>query len=151
MMHITWKDKTFSELTVHEFHEILRLRIDAFVVEQNCVYPELDGADPKAIHFFGIDPLGQAIACARIIPPGPDGLPHIGRVVVRMDHRGKGLATELMQRVLEVVKGRFGSRRSALDAQAHLEHFYARLGFSRIGPDHLLDGIPHVEMRREAE
>ena len=133
-----------------EWHDLLRLRIDVFVVEQNCPYPEIDGADATAIHLFATDMYDTIVAYARILPPGSDGLPHIGRVVVRSNERGKGIATELMERALLRVAELHGSMRSALAAQTHLEQFYAALGFERAGQDYMLDGIPHVDMIHEA-
>lgn len=149
MMEIQWSTKRFKELTVHELHDLLRLRVDIFVVEQACAYAEIDGRDPVAIHLFAQGADGSMIACARILPPEVDGVPHIGRIVVRADHRGKGVAGDLMLRALEVLHQQYGSRRSELAAQAHLERFYARFGFVRQGPDYPWDGIPHVDMRRE--
>lgn len=149
VMDIRWSTKRFDELTVHELHDLLRLRVDIFVVEQACVYAEIDGQDPAALHLFAQATDGAMIAYARILPPDSDGLPHIGRIVVRADHRGKGVATDLMMRAMENLRQHYGSRRSALAAQAHLVAFYERFGFVRQGPDHLLDGIPHVDMRRE--
>lgn len=144
-----WIIKRFEELTLNELHDLLRLRVDVFVVEQNCPYPELDGLDHDATHIMALDDEGLLLAYARLLPPYDDGVPHIGRVVVRTEARGKGLASHLMQRALSEVERRWGSARSALAAQAHLEHFYGQHGFVRIGTDYLLDGIPHVDMRRE--
>jgi len=143
--------KRFEELTVHELHDLLRLRVDVFVVEQNCPYPEIDGLDITARHLLLRDKTDALIAYARILPPEHNGLPHIGRVIVHKDHRGKGVAQRLMDHALSVVYEIYGSRRSALASQAHLERFYARSGFERIGPDYILDGIPHVDMQRNAD
>jgi len=148
-MELRWTTKRFADLTVHELYDLLRLRVDIFVVEQTCPYPEIDGQDQHAVHLFASDKDGALIACARILPPEKDDRPHIGRIAVRKDLRGKGIASELMHRALEIVKEQYGSRRSALAAQAHLEHYYARFGFRRHGPDYIWDGIPHVDMRRE--
>ncbi len=150
-MNATWHIRTFHELSLMELHDLLRLRVDIFVVEQTCPYCEVDGLDTVATHVFARHPDGSLIACARVLPPDDDGLPHIGRVAVRADQRGKGLAGELMQRALEVVKDRSGTYRSALAAQAHLSHFYARYGFACCGEEYLLDGIPHVDMQRTDE
>ncbi|MBL7951166.1 MAG: GNAT family N-acetyltransferase [Flavobacteriales bacterium] len=144
----TWTIRSFEDLTVQQLHDLLRLRVDVFVVEQHCPYPELDGADHDATHLLLHDASGL-VAYARVLPPGTDGLPHIGRVVVRMDRRGQGIASALMQQALTVVEARHGTKRSALAAQAHLERFYAQHGFRRTGADYLLDGIPHVDMRRD--
>jgi ElaA protein len=129
-------------------HDILRLRTDVFVVEQRCIYPEVDGADPGAVHVRALTPEGALVAYARILPPGPDGMPHIGRVVVHPAHRGLGIAHELMRRTLAAAAAHFGDGPVALAAQGHLEGFYAAHGFRRTSPDYDLDGIPHVDMVR---
>jgi ElaA protein len=149
MMDAHWSVKPFAALSVHELHDLLRLRVDVFVVEQNCPYPELDGQDREALHVMLHTTSNELIAYARILPPHGDGPPHIGRVVVRENARGGGIASHLMEKALEVINDQYGSRRSALAAQAHLERFYARHGFVRIREDYLLDGIPHVDMRRD--
>lgn len=150
-MSITWYVRRAAELSLTDLHDLLRLRVDIFVVEQNCPYAEVDGLDLDATHVFARSTDGSLIACARVLRPGHDGLPHIGRVAVREDQRGKGLAGELLERALEVVKEQYGSRRSALAAQSHLAHFYERSGYRRTSADYLLDGIPHVDMRREED
>lgn len=150
-MRINWNSKPFDALSLMEFHELLKLRVDVFVVEQNCPYPELDGQDPNAIHILGRDADGAMVAVARILPPASGDVPHIGRIAVRQDVRGKGIAKELMQVALEELSKRYGSRRSALAAQSHLERFYAGFGYERQGPDYPWDGIPHVDMLRTAD
>jgi ElaA protein len=146
-MSIRWQAKPFQALTLIELHDVLRLREDIFVVEQRCVYHEIDGRDPNCLHLLGHD-AGLLVAVARIVPPGDDGLPHIGRVAVRAEHRGRGLAQELMDLALRTLLAERGSRRAALAAQAHLQRFYAEYGFEAIGEEYLWDGIPHVDMRR---
>lgn len=150
-MNIQWAAKRFHELSVRELHDLLRLRTDVFVVEQACAYAEIDGRDPEAIHILGRTNEGEFIACARILPPDDHGLPHVGRVVVHADQRGHGIAGDLMLFALEELQRAYGSRRSEVAAQAHLEKFYARFGYVRTGPDYPWDGIPHVDMRRDAD
>lgn len=149
-MKLHWPAKRFNDLTLQELHDILRLRVDIFVVEQRCAYEEVDGRDPEARHVLGLAPDGRLIAYARILPPDEHGLPHVGRVVVSAAHRGHGIAEELMRRCIVVLRDVHGSARSGLAAQAHLERFYARHGYVRQGPDYPWDGIPHVDMLREA-
>lgn len=148
-MNVNWTTRKFNALTVHELHDLLHLRVDVFVVEQQCAYAEIDGRDPEAVHILGRSEEGELIAYARILPPDEHGLPHIGRVIVSIEHRGKGLARALMLRALDALKVMYGTRRSALAAQAHLERFYGGFGYIRQGPDYPWDGIPHVDMLRE--
>lgn len=144
-----WKTRPFGELTTHDVHDMMRLRVDVFVVEQKCAYAEIDGQDPTAVHILGRTDAGDLVAYARILPPDEHGLPHIGRVIVHSEHRGHGHARRLMTIALEALQRSYGSRCSALAAQAHLERFYGGFGFVRQGPDYPWDGIPHVDMLRE--
>lgn len=145
-LSVHWRTCAFGELDVHAWHDILKLRIDVFVVEQNCAYPELDGLDMDALHVTGIDAQGRTDAYCRILPPQKDGLPHIGRVVVHKAHRGSGLGKLLMLEALRAVERNYGSPRSVLAAQAHLQAFYGSLGYHATGEAYVLDGIPHVDM-----
>ena len=148
-MKLNWTIRKFDALSVHDLHDLLRLRVDVFVVEQQCAYAEIDGRDTGAVHILGRSEEGALIAYARILPPDEHGPPHIGRVIVSSAHRGHGLARTLMLHALDTLKAMYGTRRSALAAQAHLERFYGGFGYVRQGPDYPWDGIPHVDMLRE--
>lgn len=150
-MTIHWRTAPFDALTPREVHDLLKLRVDTFVVEQCCAYPEVDGRDPEALHVLGTNEAGQVVACARILPPPSEGLRRIGRVVVHPDLRGSGIAHQLMDHVLNTLQERFGTRHSMLSAQTQLEGFYSRHGFARTGPDYDWDGIPHVDMVRQRD
>ncbi len=147
---IQWAVLHFRQLDARLLHDILRLRIDVFVVEQQCAYPELDGADLQALHLIGRS-AGAVVACARILPPGADGLPHVGRVAVARELRAQGMGSRLMQEVLAALRKHHGSARSALAAQAHLLAFYRHSGYAPVGDPYPLDGIPHVDMVRSAD
>jgi ElaA protein len=131
----------FDELTPHELYALLRLRVDAFVVEQGCAYPELDGRDlePDAEHLWVSDDAGP-VAYLRILR-NPDG-DRIGRVVTAPRGRRRGYAGHLLRAAL----ARCG-RPVTIDAQAQLEAWYATFGFRRAGANFLEDGIWHVPMR----
>jgi len=147
---MTWTLKTFNELTIDEFHDILQLRINIFVVEQDCPYPELDGKDRKAYHFFGQDDGGRIIAYTRIFGPGDYyEQPAIGRVVVDSDHRGDGTGYALMKGTLENMRKLFGDVTIKIGAQKYLVEFYGKLGFKSTGEEYIEDGIPHVYMIRQ--
>lgn len=134
----------FVELTTGELHDLLRLRCDVFVVEQRCVYPEIDGRDPRAIHLLGLEG-GRLTAYARWLPEGE--AVRLGRIVVAPESRGGGRGEELVVRALEEI----GPRPVVIHAQAPLEKWYARLGFRTVSEPFDEDGIPHVVMRREAD
>jgi len=134
-----------AEIPSPALYEILRLRVDVFVVEQECPYPELDGrdAEPTARLLWAAD--GEAVtATVRLLHDGADR--RIGRVATARSARGRGLAAELIRRALAECEG----RTVRLDAQSHLAAWYGRFGFAVDGPEFLEDGIPHLPMTRPA-
>jgi ElaA protein len=137
-------DARTVDLDATTLYRVLRLRTDVFVVEQECAYPELDGRDlePDARQLWLAD--GDAVTATLRLLTDPNGDARIGRVATAPAARGAGLAAVLMRRALELA----GDRPVVLDAQAHLEHWYARFGFAVVGPGYVEDGIPHVPMRR---
>ena len=136
--------KPFKELTLHELYSFLKLRVEIFVVEQNCPYPELDGADEKAIHLYIKEDDG-VIAYLRIIP-SKTGTARIGRVVTKIEHRGKGLSSQLMKRAMEYIREHYPEDTMILSAQEHLQDYYGSFGFKPVSEVYLEDGIPHVDM-----
>ena len=143
-MDRVWFDRSFDELTTHQLYRIVELRERVFVVEQACIYLDADGLDLQARHVWA-ESADRIDAYLRIVPAGVK-FPElsIGRVIVAPHARGTGLGKELMQRGIEAARGvpiRIG-------AQAHLEKFYAELGFARVSEDFVEDGIPHLEMLR---
>ena len=136
--------KPFKELTLHDLYSFLKLRVDIFVVEQNCPYPELDGADEKAIHLY-IKEDDAVIAYLRIIP-SKTGTARIGRVVTKIEHRGKGLSSQLMKRAMEYIREHYPEDTMILSAQEHLKEYYGSFGFKAVSEVYLEDGIPHVDM-----
>lgn len=143
---IQWSVKPMAALTATETHDIMRLRVDVFVVEQRCVYPEIDGQDPEALHIQARDARGRLAAYARVLPPHGADPPHIGRVIVHPAFRGRHLGRHLMHHALAAVETQHGSRRCALAAQAYLVPFYASFGFNPVSDEYMWDGIPHVDM-----
>ncbi|WP_026478488.1 GNAT family N-acetyltransferase [Alkaliphilus transvaalensis] len=141
-----WKIKAFDELTAFEVYEILKQRINVFVVEQDCPYEECDGKDLDGIHIFAtIDK--QVIAYIRVLPKGISySEASIGRVIVQKDYRGKGIATQLMKKGIEYIKEEWKETQIRISAQAYLINFYNSLGFKVVSETYLEDGIPHVEM-----
>ncbi len=139
------REARFAELTPAELYGLLRLRVDVFVVEQNCPYPELDGRDtePGAVHLWVADDDGTVLATIRVLENGEDRA--IGRVATAASARGRGLSAQLVRRGIELCAGRTVD----IGAQAYLETWYERFGFRRSGPDYVEDGIPHLPMRLE--
>lgn len=153
-----WTLKKYDELTIDEFHNILQLRINVFIVEQNCPYPELDGKDKNAYHFFAYLPKSKAgvekksdqiIAYTRIFKPG-DYYQNaaIGRVVVHPNYRKDGFGYELMVKSIKEINKLFNTDEIKIGAQTYLKNFYESLGFIKIGEPYIEDGIPHIYMLR---
>ncbi|MCH2224485.1 MAG: GNAT family N-acetyltransferase [Crocinitomicaceae bacterium] len=146
-MHLDWQIKHYRDLSLNEFHDIIALRLEAFVVEQNCAYLDLDGKDKKCYHLICRDGKGNIVATARIVPPGliyEDVA--IGRVVIDEDIRGNGIGHELMEKCVEFSTLEFGQCPIRISAQKHLEKYYGKHSFESTGKEYLEDGIPHVEM-----
>lgn len=138
---MNWQAKTFATLSVAELHAIYRLRVATFVVEQQCPYQEVDDRDPTATHLYATE--NDAIAAYCRLIQGAEGV-HIGRVIVAPARRGRGMAKTLMQAALCLVAG----QAAYLQAQAHLQNFYASFGFLPISDVYPEDGIAHIDMRR---
>jgi ElaA protein len=139
--------KKFSELSTEEIYNILKLRSEVFVVEQNCVYQDIDEKDKKAIHLF-IEKNSEIIAYTRIFKKGDyyEENPSIGRVVVSKKERGKNLGKEIMKKSINFVKENMDEKKIELSAQKYLDKFYKELQFYSEGEDYLEDGIPHQRM-----
>ena len=132
-----------AEIPATTLYALLRLRQDVFVLEQECLYADLDGRDlePGAVQFWSEGADGSVVATLRQLDDG-GGVVRVGRVATASTSRGSGVAAELVQAVLAATRGPV-----VIDAQSHLEHWYARFGFERDGADFLEDGIPHLPMR----
>lgn len=146
-----FETKTFTELTTSELYDTLQLRSEIFVVEQNCVYNDLDGLDKDAVHLFHKKE-GKIVAYARLLNPGtrfPDF--SIGRVVVKESERGKGLGIELMEAAKNYLIHELGAVKIKISAQSYLQKFYENLGFEIVTEMYLEDGIPHFGMMHKAK
>lgn len=141
--------KAFDELTIHELYQILRLRSEVFVVEQDCVYQDVDNKDQKALHVIGLKG-DEVVAYTRIFKPGDyfDNV-SIGRVVVRQDQRKYGLGKKIMLATMAAIDQRFPNKPIEISAQSYLLKFYTDLGFSAFGEEYLEDGIPHRRMLKK--
>ncbi len=138
--------KPFTELNTTELYNILKLRSEVFVVEQDCVYQDLDGKDQKALHVIGTKN-NKVVAYSRIFKSGDYfNVASIGRVVVAQDERRYGYGKVIMEASIQVVKQRLGETNIKISAQTYLKNFYNSLGFKEIGDGYLEDGIPHIAM-----
>ena len=140
------KIKGFEELELWELYEVLRLRSEVFVVEQDCVYQDIDGKDQKALHVLGYEN-NKIAAYTRIFPPGfYFDEAAIGRVVVKEESRKKKYGHEILDASVDAVELRFNTSAIRLSAQTYLIKFYESHGFNTTGDGYLEDGIPHIAM-----
>ena len=143
------KVKNFYELTTIELYDLLQIRSEVFVVEQNCVYQDLDGKDQKALHIIGYKN-NKVLAYTRVFEPGVYfDKASIGRVVVKKDQRQYKYGYEIMKASINAIEERFKTTGIRLSAQSYLIKFYNNLEFREVGEEYLEDGIPHITMIRD--
>ncbi len=151
---LTWRFAHFDQLTPREVHDLYRLRIDVFVLEQACPFQDVDGADPDCWHLLGTNaatPPGELAAYCRLVPPGLKyAEPSIGRVITARPVRGTGAGKVLMAEAVARALSLWPGRAIRIGAQAHLERFYNGFGFEKASEPYIEDGIPHIEMLRIA-
>ena len=146
-MEISFITKKFNDLTIHELYEVLRLRAEVFVVEQDCVYQDVDNKDQKALHVLGIKN-NVIVAYTRIFDINDyfKDYASIGRVVVKSSERKYGYGHILMEESVKAVRTYFNTISIKISAQCYLEKFYNSHNFKRVGEEYLEDGIPHIGM-----
>lgn len=138
--------KPFNKLSVEELYNILQLRSEIFVVEQNCVYQDMDDKDQKALHVLG-KKNNKIIAYTRIFKSGDYfDIPSIGRVIVSKSERQYGYGYDIMNASINAIKQNFKESKIKLSAQCYLKKFYNNLGFIEVGEEYLEDDIPHICM-----
>lgn len=147
---MTKQHSTFNNLTINQLYQILALRSEVFVVEQDCVYQDIDGCDQQAIHVL-FNQNDTLVAYARILPPKTyfEQL-SIGRVIVKETYRGTNLGHKLMTYALQLCNTTYPEERIKISAQQHLTNFYKQHGFTAVGEGYLEDGIPHIAMITDA-
>lgn len=141
-----WNEKSFDELTTEELFQIYYMRTSIFVVEQNRIFQEVDENDLKAIHIFKMED-NKVVAYARVFERND----HVtfGRFGVAKSARGKGLANELIQHVLEVIKDTFWSKQIKITAQVPVAKFYEKWGFTTEGQPFMFESTPHITMNHD--
>lgn len=147
-MVVKWEIKPFKTLSVPQLYQLLQLRSEVFVVEQNCVYQDIDGKDEKALHLLG-ESDGKIVAYSRLFNAGAyfDNA-SIGRVVVSPSHRDKKIGHELIRESIAGIQQFFGESKITISAQLYLQKFYESHGFVQTSEMYLEDDIPHIEMKR---
>ena len=136
--------KVFGELTVDQLYELLRVRSEVFVVEQNCVYQDLDGDDQQSIHLW-LTVADKVVALARVCPAGTHmGEISIGRVITT--ERGRGYGRQIMLHAIDAAIAHFDAKLIDIEAQEYAKGFYESVGFKQSSDTFMLDGIPHIKM-----
>ncbi|GLI57158.1 acetyltransferase [Propionigenium maris DSM 9537] len=143
--------KKFNELTLEELYEIFRLRSEVFVVEQKCIYNDIDGKDMDSLHVM-IKDSGRIEAYLRVIKPGVSYEEcSLGRVLVAKEARGKGLARRIVREGIDCITKGWNERKITIGAQEYLKEFYGSFGFKAVSDMYIEDGIPHLDMRYEED
>jgi len=149
MSAVQWQIKRFNELSLHELYSVLQLRSEVFVVEQNCVYQDIDSKDEKAIHLLG-ELNGVLVAYARMFQPNDYfEQASIGRVIIKISHRELKLGHELMYHAINAIKEKFKTTQITISAQVYLKKFYQSHGFVQTSEMYLEDDIPHIQMKKD--
>ena len=148
-MNVTWEIKPFKALSTTELYSLLQLRAEVFIVEQNCVYQDIDGKDTKALHLLGKYD-DKIVSYARLFKSG-DYFENasIGRVVIGAGYRDKKWGHELMQQAIKGIETHFNENKITISAQLYLQKFYESHGFVQTSEMYLEDDIPHIQMKRE--
>jgi ElaA protein len=147
---LQWQWLRFDQLSREQLYDLLRLRSEVFVVEQNCVFQDMDGLDDQAMHLLGFR-ASEFVAYVRCFSKGVTfDEASIGRVVTRQSARGGGLGHVLMAEAIRALVAEWGAQPIRIGAQAHLKEFYQRHGFADVDKPYVEDGIPHLEMLRPA-
>lgn len=145
-MTLDWQFAPFDELTPRKLHDVYRLRVDVFIVEQNCVFQDVDGVDPHCWHLLGYSG-DELVAYCRLLPAGVKFRePSIGRVITARSVRGTGMGRVLMAEAMRRAGDLFPGKALRIGAQAHLERFYNEFGFKKSSEPYDEDGILHIEM-----
>ncbi len=150
-MDVIFQCIPFNAFSVESLYQVMQLRQEVFVVEQDCPYLDADGRDPRALHVLGVDNTGDLVAYSRLFSKGIiyEKYAAIGRVVTASKVRGKGVGISLMRESIQQLKHHFGDEPIKISAQYHLRAFYEALGFRTIGEQYMEDGIPHIGMIRK--
>jgi ElaA protein len=146
---LTWRCLPFDALQARTLYALLQLRTEVFVMEQTCIFQDMDGADPQCFHLLGEQADGTLAAYARLVPAGLKFTEaSIGRVVTQPAARGGGLGHTLMREAVQALHGLWGEQPIRIGAQARLEAFYRQHGFAPASEIYIEDGIDHIEMVR---
>jgi len=146
-MNLIWSIVHFDDLSVNQLFDLLSLRTEVFIVEQNCPYQDADEKDRKSYHVMGYDKRNKLMAVSRVLPPGISYSEiSIGRIATSLEHRNKKYGHEMMQVCIGYIYRKFGKNPIRISAQEHLKKFYEKHGFIQVSKPYQEDGILHIEM-----
>jgi len=146
-MNISWVCRSFNELNSYELYAIMQLRIEVFIVEQNCVFQDADNKDQQSHHLMGWNDEGKLVAYTRLVPANVSySKASIGRVVISSIARRTGMGKELMLHSISTLYNIWGRQSIQIGAQLYLKRFYESLGFYQSSDIYMEDGIEHIEM-----
>lgn len=149
MNNVIWHLEPFDKLQAHTLYKIIKVRVDVFVVEQDCPYPDLDDKDQRALHLWG-ELNGEIVAYCRIFEPGIKYVESsIGRVCTSTKFRGRGFGRHLLYLAVQSINTCYETSKIRISAQDYLLDFYSDFGFKDTGKKYLEDGLPHTEMLRD--
>jgi len=142
---------SFDELSIHQLYELLQLRQEVFIVEQDCPYLDADNKDQASYHILGLDTKGKLQAYTRVVPPGLsyENYSSIGRVITSSEIRGKKQGVPLMQYSIDKTLEQWPDHAIKISAQVYIMKFYNSLGFKEVGEEYLEDDLPHIAMIRD--
>ncbi len=153
MNSINWQIQTFNQLSTDQLFDLLKLRVDVFIVEQHCPYPELDNKDKhsETLHVAAYSDTNEIIACARLLAPGLSyDEVSIGRFAVAETMRHQGLAEVLLNQCLNAIDHHWPNKDIRISAQTYLKAFYEQFDFKTVSETYMEDGIPHIEMLKRS-
>ncbi len=144
---MNWNWYSFNELSNHQLYDLLQLRQDVFIIEQDCIYPDLDGLDFNCLHLLGYQD-EQLIAYLRLIPAEfhPSKNTAFGRIISKSKNRGAGIGKLMVESAINYSKEHYPRKNIQLSAQQHLQEFYQKFGFISFGEAYDEDGIMHIDM-----
>ena len=146
--HLQWRWSTLNEITGVEFYQIAKLRQEIFIIEQSCIFADLDDLDPVTHHLL-VTQNNNLIAYLRVLPPDSAEDPvYFSRVLTARDYRKQGLGDQLIKEAIRYIHEKFSKHEIVISAQTYMEAFYNKFGFERIGTPYTEDGIPHIAMRK---
>ncbi len=152
MADITWKWHHFNDLSGAEMHEIMAIRQQIFIIEQECIYLDADSYDKESFHLTGRGADGEIVAYARVnFPQSRFSEPSIGRVLTTPEKRGTGLAREAVLMAIQKCREEFAPKAIRISAQHYLQNFYLEFGFTVVGRPYDEDGIVHIDMLLEVQ